>query len=82
MFKNSNYTYQNTNYNQANISNCKNIYDKDIAKCTYQSNEKIMKLNLIMERNENELNKYFVNEENDRDLTDFKFSVNDKVKIE
>ena len=54
----------------------------DVMKSTNTSNEKIRKLTEIMNQNEKAIKEFNIIEENESDLMDFKFSVNDKVKVE
>ena len=51
-------------------------------KTTNISNEKINKLNEIINRNEKAIKEFNISEDNLCDLTDFTFSVNDRVKVE
>ena len=84
IFKNRNYSYQNTQYNQSNVNSCMYFFNLlVINKHTLIANEKIQKLTELMNLNE-EMVKKLAHNSNivDMDLTDFKFSVNDKVQIE
>jgi hypothetical protein len=58
------------------------ILKEVMSKNTMASNEKIRKLKEIISQNEVAIREFNITEENEQDLTDFKFSVNDRVRVE
>ena len=83
IFKYRNFQYQaNAQYNASHINACKNHFKEVMSKNTMASNERIRKLKEIINQNEIAIKEFIIPEENEQDLTDFKFSVNDRVRVE